>query len=77
MITVSHLLDRIERFSARTGYSETTISKWLFNDGRTIRRLREGSASVRVVSLFRADERLKQREAMSQTRRGFRQGDAA
>lgn len=62
MSDIPALLKRAASLAKRSGRSEATVSKWLFGDANTIKRLRSGR-SCTVSTLIRARDELERREA--------------
>jgi len=59
---IQAFLARTAALASATQRSEATVSKWLFEDANTLKRLRAGR-SCRVDTLLRAHSELEKREA--------------
>ncbi len=66
MLDIPTLLQRADALAQTTQRSEATVSKWLFRDANTLKRLREGRGSVTVATLIRAFDELRAREISSE-----------
>ena len=62
MSDIKVLLKRVSALAKKANRSESTVSKWLFRDANTIKRLRSGG-DVTVTTLLRANDELSRREA--------------
>ena len=75
MSEIATLLKRVSALAKRADRSESTVSKWLFKDANTIRRLRSGG-DVTTNTLLRAKDELRRRELLHPERDTRRRGSA-
>lgn len=68
MLDIPSFLARAEALARKSDRSEATVSKWLFGDANTIKRLRAGG-SCTVATLLRANDELCRREIGSDVER--------
>lgn len=67
MLDIPSFIARAEALALKSDRSEATVSKWLFGDANTIKRLRAGG-SCTVATLLRANDELSRREIGSSER---------
>ena len=74
MSEIPALLKRASALAKKLDREEGTVSKWLFGDARTIKRLRSGGDCT-TNTLLRAKDELSRRELLhAQQREGRREG---
>jgi hypothetical protein len=61
MSDIADLLTRADQLATSADRSIATVSKWLFDDANTLKRLKAGR-QITVASLLRAQARLRERE---------------
>lgn len=71
MSEIPALLKRASALAKKSGRKEATVSKWLFRDANTIRRLRSGG-DVTTNTLLRAKDELSRRELLLEQQREVR-----
>jgi hypothetical protein len=63
MSEIPALLKRASALAKKAGRKEATVSKWLFRDANTLKRLRSGGDCT-VTTLLRAKDELARRELL-------------
>lgn len=62
MVDIPTLIRRVDKHAARTGRTVGGISKYIFDDVRTVDQLRNGSRAITLRRLDRASEKMSELE---------------
>lgn len=73
MSEIPALLKRASALAKKAGRKEATVSKWLFRDANTLKRLRSGGDCT-TNTLLRAKDELSRRELLLDQERAERGG---